>query len=410
MSDTDGKDASPSATPAKEETAASAAPRAEGARPASADAEPARAEVPGPVPGLGRGSVLAVWLLTALIAALVGGSIGALWGPGPVSDAELAAANPAFASRIAELSSAIAEAREDFDALEKRVAEVGDATEAVGDRVPDNLRQALGEIDDRLDGVEDAVESLSGLPTPEEGQDNNVILRLNEEVASLRRDLEATRTAVGGRLDALETVAPPADLDARLRALAERSQVSALEARVGTLEQTSNDGKRAALALALANLSRAAERGEPFAAELNAMTILAPGRVPVARLQPFAEHGLPTRAALANRFSDIVGDALKADRIAGAQSWWQRIWARIVSLVTVRRTGELEGDSTQAVLARAEMRLTEGNLEAASRELHALDAAAAERVMPFLAELDAKLELDKLSATLTAETLAGIAD
>ncbi len=267
---------------------------------------------------------------------------------------------------------------------------------------------AVKELSDRVKGLEQAVaNTLSGGTegTPLEGAE---VAALNNALADLRQDVTALNGQVNARLAALEQNAPPANLDQILSGLAPRSAVRDLETRLTTLEADSSgsDAKRAALGLALAGLIRAADRGEPFLVELETMALLAPDRTEWQGLQPYAAQGLRQSGALTRDFDEMARGVLRAEQMQRADTWWRRLWANIRALVTIRRTGDLKGQSAQAIIARAEQRLKEGRLRAAAQELHGLQGAAAASVAPWLDELEGRLKLDDLVSSVSAGLLS----
>src|SRR5690606_14288791 len=136
--------------------------------------------------------------------------------------------------------------------------------------------------------------------------------------------------------------------------------------------------RRAALLLAAGQVRDAARRGGPFATELaNLQNLLGDNPPPaLATLQPFAESSVPNLAELQKRFEDLAGDIVRT-RPAEGDNWWQAAMARLSGLVSVRRTGEVAGSEPDAIVARAEARLQQGELAAAVRELEQLQGAPA---------------------------------
>ena len=120
---------------------------------------------------------------------------------------------------------------------------------------------------------------------------------------------------------------------------------------------------------------------------------------------------MPTIASLQARYPEAARAAVTAGRSGEADSEWQSMfWNRVNDLVSVRATGELEGEGTEAVLARAELRLEEGNLAAAVEELKQLQGPAAEAMAGWRAEAEQRLEAqDNLTALsrVALERLAG---
>jgi len=392
-------------TPAKKTTAKKTAAKTTGATtkggaPDSRTGWRGTANVPG--------GILTLVIVT-LAAALLGGLVAAFWVAPSAGDEELVAANPVIAARIGELRDAIDDVQDNLAATDQRAQALDSRFDNLDDSVPRDLNDTIGDLDVRLDGLEQAVASLSGLPANEDGNvPGNVFTRLADDVASLGQRLDAVNTQMAARLDALEALAAPADLADRLSALAQQSDVTDLAGRLASLErdQSGTDAKRAVLALALANLMRVAETGEPFLAELNAAAILAPGRVPLADLQSHARSGVKSRSTLMAEFDQVIDDVFRAEREVQADTWWQKLWANIRALVTIRRTGDLQGETTEAIIARTEMRMEEGQLVVASQEMHKLTGPGVAVAATWLTELDAKVQLDALIAALTTQVLA----
>jgi hypothetical protein len=73
---------------------------------------------------------------------------------------------------------------------------------------------------------------------------------------------------------------------------------------------------------------------------------------------------------------------------------WDRIWARVSSLVTVRPVGEVAGESVAAVLSRAEAALARGDLAEAAKQMNALAGPARAAAEAWLADARARLVTD----------------
>ncbi|HTQ12577.1 MAG TPA: mitofilin family membrane protein [Rhizomicrobium sp.] len=212
------------------------------------------------------------------------------------------------------------------------------------------------------------------------------------------------------RVGALERTAPPADLAARLDSFALKSGEDALLARVVRLESrdASEEMKRAAMLLALADLARASAAGQPFAPELTTLRALDPAAPELAGLAKYAASGAPAQAALAGALSADAGAILAAERESKATGWSQRLWANVSNLVTIRRIGAATGDSTESRLARAEADARGGNLASAVAEMSALKGAAAQAAAPWLAGARARLAIDAGTRALTSRILAAM--
>ena len=79
------------------------------------------------------------------------------------------------------------------------------------------------------------------------------------------------------------------------------------------------------------------------------------------------------------------------------------------SLVTLRRTGEVEGDSNDAIVARTEVRVRDGDLEGALEQLNALGGRAAEAAQGWRSQAELRLAAEQAIAELTESAIARIA-
>ncbi|MDO8837656.1 MAG: mitofilin family membrane protein [Parvibaculum sp.] len=244
--------------------------------------------------------------------------------------------------------------------------------------------------------------------------------RLAEEQQLLKEALDDTRRmarVTQDRIDALAAGLPPAGiadhvgsldvlvkaLDARLATLA--PQIETMEARVVLLEEKKDDpdaAARAALGLALANLARVAETAGPFAAELDAVASFLPDEPGLTSLSDAAASGVATRAALKARFPSVVEGIFDAERRAGDEGLWSRFVANAKSLVTIRRTGEISGETTEAIVARMEERLKIDDLAAAAAEGNLLQGPARVAAAAWLEDAQARLETETLLRDLSA--------
>lgn len=226
------------------------------------------------------------------------------------------------------------------------------------------------------------------------------------------------------RMDELAAAMPPADIVEQIERLETLVKVlntgvetlaprlTALDTRVAALEAKKDDpdaAARAALGLALSNLSRAATRAEPFARELDVVAQFLPEEAELAELKTVAADGVPTASTLEAQFPQVVRDVMDAERAARDDSLWQRFISNARKMVTLRRTGEIAGEDTDAVLARMEERVKRGDLSAALAEGKALQGPAAEAAGGWLAQATARVTTDDLLAALSANVTRRLA-
>lgn len=343
--------------------------------------------------GASRGSLLRIAGIAALFLAIGAGlvffAIGRESGPTEAEEA------------IAGLDGRLA-------ALEKRSAQNAGLIESEAQR----LDARLGEAERRIAAEAQTPDSVSAVAAR--------LDKLSEETQALGQSLGEARAAGEESRQAIEALRrdmPPAGvadqvarLDAMLKALNAAldglaPKVAGMEARLAALEAKKDDpdaAARAALGLALANLARAAETKSPFRSELDAVASFLPNEPELASLNAAAATGIATRASLKERFPALVPSLFEAERRARGDGLWARFLAHARSLVTVRRTGEIAGEDTEAVIARMEERLRADDLAGAVAEGRALKGAAAETARSWLEEAGARVETETLLRTLSA--------
>ncbi|MGW9231578.1 mitofilin family membrane protein [Pseudorhizobium sp. NPDC055634] len=253
------------------------------------------------------------------------------------------------------------------------------------------------------------------------------------DIQSLRQEIEALRQATASppaaaaadpqlvsRIDALESLLAqrPDDtaLQERLASVEQQLQsaqaetretVSANTARLGELQGRLDQAEAkldepgaeeaAARAIAAAALKAAIDRGGTFTAELDTFSAVVPDSQVAGQLRPYAAEGVPTRAQLVERFAS-ARDAI-LDAVSGPeenQNIASRLMSSAFSVVKVRRTGDAEGDSPEAVVARMENALKTGDLVAAASEWNALPQPARDASANFKQALDARIAVDGL--------------
>ena len=189
------------------------------------------------------------------------------------------------------------------------------------------------------------------------------------------------------------------------------ADLAAVIARLDRLEQAQDRARSAAAAaVAAAALADAAQSSRPFLTELSALERLMPGGQDLAGLRPLAETGAPTRAALAAEFPEVADRAAAASRTAAPEtSLLSRVGAALSSLITVRRTGDVSGSGPDAVLARAERRVAEGDIEAALTQLKGLPAGGQRAISDWRERAQRRVEIERRIATLRTAALRDLA-
>ncbi len=332
--------------------------------------------------------------------------------------AELRMSLASIEDRLANLSLLIDETR---TTQEKLAAQ--SKTEPVASADTD-LEEQIVALAARVEALaerpEPATTAVSAQPTapansPQVAELETKLSALNEELAAMKLELarvEGLQADLSGAIGAGDEGVREemrAALDAASTTLtAQMSSVAA--AAQATNDATNNQvvGK-AALVLAAGRLKDAASRSAPFSGAwqaVEALGISGDNHPDIARVAP---TGVPTLTELQMLFANEASQAIVADKVGEGDGWVDGALKRMGSLVKVRRTGELEGDEVEAVIARAEVRLSEDNLAGAIEELQALQGAAAAEMSSWIGDARRRLALDGAIDALQSSLLAGLA-
>jgi len=187
-------------------------------------------------------------------------------------------------------------------------------------------------------------------------------------------------------------------------------EVARLNARIAMLEnQGARTTEAAAAALAAAQLVDASQGSKPFGRELATLRAATPGLPELARLARLAETGAPSRTALAASFPPYAAKAARrARKPAGDADLGQRIAYVAAKVVTVRRVDETAGSTPDAILARAELALHEGQVAPALKALDSLPPKAREALAPWRLEAERRAEIDREVTALRARAVRAL--
>jgi hypothetical protein len=203
------------------------------------------------------------------------------------------------------------------------------------------------------------------------------------------RSLPAAAPAAAATLP-IEVASPAAD------------EVARLNARIAALEnQGARTTEAAAAALAAAQLVDASQGSKPFDRELAALRATTPGLPELTALTRLAQTGAPSRTALAASFPPYAAKAARRARKPPEKAdLGQRIAYLAAKVVTVRRVDETAGTSPDAILARAEQALEEGEVVSALKALDGLPPKAREALAPWREQAERRAQVDRQIAAL----------
>ncbi|RDL49767.1 hypothetical protein BLJAPNOD_00876 [Ensifer sp. M14] len=182
-----------------------------------------------------------------------------------------------------------------------------------------------------------------------------------------------------------------------------------LASRIDTAEQKLNEPAndiQVAKAVAVTALKSAIDRGGPFLAELDALRSIAPDETAVTGLTQDATTGVATRADLRRNFAAVADTMLDTlNQPDPNEGIFDRLVSSAMSGIRVRPVGSVEGDTPEAVVARVEDKLNNGDLKGAALEWDALPAAAKTAGEAFKAKLDQRLRVEGIIDAAVVATM-----
>ena len=331
------------------------------------DPAPSHTE-PSPQPAFSGGST------SGLIAAGIVGGLIALVGAGALQYAGFLPGGRAARNSSADIAALNAE----IDGLKQSVANLAAAPAAKPD---ETLAARVAALETSAANGASAGRS-GGATNPASDQR---IASLTGEVEQLKADLgKATRSQATSDAEVSKR------LDDAEKKLSGPSQESAV-----------------ARAIAAAALKAAIDRGGPFRPELDTFANVAPDDPAVADLRNFAQTGVPSRADLIRQVSDVAtAIAATAQADDPNQSWSSRLMSGAKSLVQVRPVGNVPGDSIDAIAARFEDKVKNGDLPGALTEWNSLPDAAKSASAAFKQSLEARIRVEDLVSDALSKAIA----
>ncbi|MBI1385461.1 MAG: hypothetical protein GC150_11170 [Rhizobiales bacterium] len=348
-----------------------------------------------------------------------------------LGEAPAAASAPDVAPQLAALGGRI----NDFSvALDTRTealrAEVGERLTAFEGRLSGEVTALRAAGEARLEAIETLkagdrrlgldIEAIKSGTEALTSRLDRVAAAQDEQSAGMRtvtEQVQRVETAVTAFSDTMEkTLAGFATDDKVQAAIAPLAiRVGQMAADVGRVVENESlrqqSSRQIVLALELADLRRALARGEPAGPILARVKEWAPADLDLSGLEGIASSGAPSPVELQRAFPDMARAALDAEQAAsGDGSVVGQLWSGARSLVKVRRTGDIAGDGTEAVVARMETRLGAGDLAGALEEAAGLQGPAREAIASWLAQLESRVAVDKAMADIEArlkQRLAG---
>lgn len=117
---------------------------------------------------------------------------------------------------------------------------------------------------------------------------------------------------------------------------------------------------------------------------------------------------MPSRAELIRQVPDVATAIVNAvNQPDPNQSWSDRLMASATSLVSVRPVGNIEGKSVQAIAARIEDKVKNGDLPGASAEWNDLPTEGKQASAAFKQSLEARIRVEDLVGGALSKAVSG---
>lgn len=238
-----------------------------------------------------------------------------------------------------------------------------------------------------------ASSSVNELPESLSARLANIEERLTVlENATLAADLKT----LSARVEALES-APPGEAGAPVAVMSvDGAELARLKEDIARLKAADQDMVRSIILAG--QIQDAIRLGRPFASELAALMALRPDLVkPLTDAESYASTGVATLQQLQQQFDQAIHPALES-----AQEK-ESMLDNLRSLVKIRKTGETQkGDDDEAIIARAEAKLSRGDVAAALSEIETLSPQGAAIFIRWKERADAYLSAQAVADTLQA--------
>lgn len=350
--------------------------------------EPTRPEATAATPPPRRRSTAVAWLIIVLVLLIAGVAASPFWAPAvapllPWSGPQQPEQEKELAARVERLEGLTPR----IDKLQAQIDRLGGLSARV-EKLEGNASRPdkSGEFSARLDRIEAA---LKDQQQRQAGTTDAAAQKLDQRLTAVEARLAAPPSESPEAQQQIEKLAATANtLATRLEAIEKAVRVEA------TADQTDTG-----LLLILLQMRDAIAAGRPFAAEYDAFAALAHDRPEVAKaaapLAGAAQSGVAGREVLRDQLHTLAAHIADAKPPPSASDWRGQVWARMRSLVTIRRIGGAGQSAPDNAVNEAQRDLAQGDLAAAVGKLKTLTGAHAEAAKPWIDMAETRLATDR---------------
>ncbi len=277
--------------------------------------------------------------------------------------------------------------------LESAMAEI-----AANSGVPDTtaINNRISDLETSLDTLQSAVADISVTASNTTGDDNSPeIDRISSQLANLKDvverltipDLEPLQTKIDATAATLATIRDTVGENT--------SGLTALAAKSGKLANQLDQARvseKIARSVAANALGGALENGNSLNIPVSSIEALSGPTDETRRLSELSAAGIAGLNALKAEFAKL-SSALETPKTAPADGGWvSRFVANAQSLVTIRPSGPVDGNTTTAILSRIRAHVNDDNLAAIGVEWGKLPEAARAKGLPWITRVNNRLE------------------
>jgi uroporphyrinogen-III synthase len=123
------------------------------------------------------------------------------------------------------------------------------------------------------------------------------------------------------------------------------------------------------------------------------------------RVAPYARSGVLSRQHLQKDFRNIAADIVMAKLQGEDASVRERVMQRLSKYAKMRKIDDIQGDSVDATVARAELLIDQGDIKGAIRELQSLEGPPAETASAWVQQAEGHVAADDSSQVLLQTVL-----
>jgi hypothetical protein len=313
------------------------------------------------------------------------------------AQAKLARESKGIEDRIGSGKDAPSELAARMAKLEEAMALASTASDSTATAPSAALSAKLAEIERAAQAASDAAKSAAARMTTE-------LATMRTEAGRLSRRMEGIKGEVDERMQGTAKASDFTPISQRLAAL-EHNLQSYVKDEAGRRA----DAGHVVLALELAALRRAIDRGDSYGGELAAVKSAAGDTLDLTALERHMREGVLPVPELQKSFRRVANAMLDAEADRSDATLVQRLISSARSIVRVRKTGHAADDVTaEAVIGRMEAALNEGRLAEVLEQAKRLPPKAALAGEEWLGQVQARQSVDRAMANVERSLKAAL--